>query len=256
MQTIDDVLHKLDEIIAHCVQQDSRAAYFAVLYRRVTQRVKDGIARGEFEDNARMEKLDVLFARRYFEAYDQYASGGQPTQSWLLAFQAAGASQPIILQHLLLGINAHINLDLGLAAVETVGTQPLESLKNDFYAINRILAELVDGVKGNLGTVSPAFGWLMPLARRYDEKLLSFSIDIARDGAWKFARRLYASPDRQQLIAERDERIALLGRALAHPGKWLAFLLRLIRLAEWRSVAANTRLLAAVPAAPGVVPSL
>jgi hypothetical protein len=246
MRTIDDVLLKMDEIIAHCIQQNSRAAYFAVLYRQVTQRIKEGILRGEFEDNARMEKLDVRFAHRYFVAYDQYASGGQPTQSWLVAFQAAGESRHIILQHLLLGINAHINLDLGIAAVETAGNQPLDSLKGDFDAINRILSELVDGVKAQLGKASPAFGWLMPLAKKQDEKLVNFSIAIARDGAWRFAQRIHTSPNREAAITERDLRIAALARALAQPGSRLAFLLRLIRLGEWRGVAATTKALEGV----------
>jgi hypothetical protein len=243
MQTIDDVLHKMDEIVADCDRRHSRAAYFAVLYRKVTRRVKEGIARGEFEDNARMEKLDVLFASRYFDAYDQYVRGEQLTRSWQIAFQAAGESHHIIMQHLLLGINAHINLDLGIAAVETAGSQPLEPLRGDFDAINRVLAELVDEVKASLGKTSPAFGWLMPLAKKQDEKLVNFSIAIAREGAWRFAQRLYASPERSAAIAERDLRIAALARALAQPGRWLALLLRLIRLGEWRGVAATAKAL-------------
>lgn len=236
MHTIDEVLERMDAIVAECRAGDSRAAYFAVLYRRVTRRIKEGIERGEFEDNARMERLDVLFALRYFEAYDAYRQGLPLTQCWQVALQTADTSSPVILQHLLLGINAHINLDLGIAAVQTAGQQALEGLQSDFDGINRILAELVDGVKAKLGKASPAFGWLMPIARQFDEKLVNFSIGVAREGAWRFACKLHVHPNPSQLIAERDQQIARLAQALAHPrGRMVAFILWLIRLFEWQT---------------------
>lgn len=45
------------------------AGYFAALYRKVTSRAKQGIADNEFEDGSRMEKLDVIFANPYINAY-------------------------------------------------------------------------------------------------------------------------------------------------------------------------------------------
>ena len=70
--TIQDVIDDLTEILAECRQKNSPLGFFASLYRRVTIRVRDGIARGEFEDNARMEMLDVIFAKRYIDAYRAY----------------------------------------------------------------------------------------------------------------------------------------------------------------------------------------
>jgi hypothetical protein len=182
-----------------------------------------------------MERLDVLFAMRYFEAYDAYRQGLSPTQSWQIALHQLENKQLILLQHLLLGINAHINLDLGIAAVQTVDQQPLEMLRADFDAINRILAELVDEVKANLSAVSPVFGYLMPLARQLDEKLVNFSIEVARQGAWRFACKLYANPEPDSCILERDQQVAKLAQAMVKPGRILSWLLWCIRLGEWRS---------------------
>jgi len=70
MKTIDEVLVRMDEIVEECKIRSSRLGYFAVLYRQVTRRIKEGIDLREFEDNARMELLDVLFAKRFFAAYD------------------------------------------------------------------------------------------------------------------------------------------------------------------------------------------
>ncbi len=242
-QTIDEVISTLDKIIADCIVQNNPLGYFAVLYRWVTVRVKAGIQQGEFEDNVRMEKLDVLFANRYLEAYTCYQQQLATTNSWKVAFEASTASGHIIMQHLLLGINAHINLDLGISAVEAAGQTSLDNVKKDFDDINRVLSELVEEVKTKMGTVSLAFGLLMPLARKMDEKLVNFSIQTARDGTWPFAQRLSLEADRAPMIALRDQDICFLGGCLVRPSKRLQWLLRVIGWFEWRSVGDNLRLL-------------
>ncbi|PZX48922.1 DUF5995 family protein [Algoriphagus chordae] len=236
MQTIDEVLVRMDQIVAECKAKQSRIGYFAILYRQVTRRIRDGILVREFEDNERMEKLDVLFAGRFIHAYDLWKTGQNPTNSWLLAFEASKGTKHLVLQHLFLGINAHINLDLGISAADTMGTEPIDGIQNDFNNINAVLGELVDGVKSNISAVSPIFGWLIPLAKGRDEMLLNFSIQLARDGAWKYAGEYYACPDRNVSIQERDSKIAKLANKLINPGKFLLFMVKMVGFAEWKSV--------------------
>jgi len=236
MKTIDDVLVRMDQIVAECKSNQSRIGYFAILYRQVTRRIRDGILVREFEDNPRMEKLDILFAGRFINAYDSWVIGNKPTESWLIAFEASKVSKHLVLQHLFLGINAHINLDLGISAADTMGTEPISGIQNDFNKINAVLAELVDGVKVNISKVSPIFGWLIPLAKGRDEMLLNFSIQLARDGAWKYAGEYYACPDRAVSIEERDVNISKLANKLINPGKFLLFIIKMVGFAEWKSV--------------------
>ncbi|WP_192346640.1 DUF5995 family protein [Algoriphagus sp. Y33] len=236
METIDEVLVRMDQIVDECRNNQSRIGYFAILYRQVTRRIRDGILAREFEDNPRMEKLDVLFAGRFIDAYASWKSGMRPTESWLMAFEASKASSHLVLQHLFLGINAHINLDLGISAADTMGAEPIAEIQNDFNKINAVLAELVDGVKANISTVSPIFGWLVPLAKGRDEMLLNFSIRLARDGAWKYAGEYYACEDRPASVFERDMTIAKLANKLINPGKFLLFIVKIVSLAEWKSV--------------------
>ncbi|RAI90237.1 DUF5995 family protein [Algoriphagus yeomjeoni] len=236
MDTIDEVLVRMDQIVDECKNTHSRMGYFAILYRQVTRRIREGILAGEFEDNPRMEKLDVLFAGRFIEAYDLWKLGQKPTESWSLAFEASTHSKHLVLQHLFLGINAHINLDLGISAAETMGTEPIAGIQNDFNKINAVLAELVDGVKSNISKVSPIFGWLIPLAKGRDEMLLNFSIQLARDGAWKYAGEYYDAIDRPALVLDRDGNISKLANKLINPGKFLSFIVKLIGFAEWKSV--------------------
>lgn len=102
--------------------------------------MKEGILHGEFEDNPRMEKLDVLFAKRFIDAaYELWRGGQKPTQSWFLAFEASKNSSHPVLQHLFLGINAHINLDLGISASETMAGENITGIQGDFNKINTVL---------------------------------------------------------------------------------------------------------------------
>lgn len=229
--TIDDVIEKLDEIIDNAVQENSRLGFFAVLYRTVTIKVKEGIAAGRFENGERMERLDVIFANRYLEAYEQFRSGATPTSSWLEAFEAAKSWRLLILQHLLLGINAHINLDLGIAAAETTPGAALPGLKHDFDEINQILGALLDDVQKKISSLSLLLGLLDRVGGRRDEVVFEFSMEMARDGAWRFAEKFAALTPEQHsaAIAERDEKIVKLAKRIINPG-WLlrlaAFVIR------------------------------
>src|SRR5690606_41399624 len=60
---------------------------------------------------------------------------------------------PLVLQHLLLGMNAHINLDLGIAAAETAPGTALPALKRDFDEITTLLGEMLDDVQDRIGRI-------------------------------------------------------------------------------------------------------
>src|SRR5689334_422946 len=110
-------------IVHVSIINSSRLGFFASLYRIVTIIVKERCDDGFFNDNTRMRKLDVIFANRYFQAYESHKSKSRPSESWQASFDASAQRELLILQHLLLGMNAHISLDLGIAtaAVATEG---------------------------------------------------------------------------------------------------------------------------------------
>lgn len=149
-QTIDEVLFELDQIILRARQDQSRLGYFATLYRNVTIKVKKGIAAGLFEDGARMERFDVAFANRYLSAFDSFRAGQPTSTCWIVAFESAAKWRPIILQQLLVGMNAHINFDLGIAAQAIAPGPELPSLEHDFNVINGILSGMVAKVRSDV----------------------------------------------------------------------------------------------------------
>ena len=128
-ENIDQVIDRLDEIIVVARAEENRLGYFPALYRNVTIQVKTGIEEGFFEDGARMERLDVVFANCYLDALAQYRQGMPTTDSWAVAFAASQQWWPIVLQHFMVGMNSHINLDLGIASAQTAPGEELPGLK-------------------------------------------------------------------------------------------------------------------------------
>jgi Family of unknown function (DUF5995) len=245
-QTIDQVLQALDGIIGQSWQARSRNGYFAALYRRVTQAVKDGIAQGRFQNGPLMETLDVVFASRYLDAANQLQTGGQPAASWQVAFNAASDSAPLILQQLLAGMNAHINLDLGIASAEVAPGDQIETLQTDFFQINQVLAEQVSAVEQEMAAISPMIHLLEDLDLRTETQIINFNIDVARDLAWAFALRMAVTPSVlwPVSIAAKDAQTALFGQTLVHPGPALDLLLAPIRLPESDDIRRNIEVLA------------
>ncbi|MBP6820538.1 MAG: hypothetical protein KA368_03295 [Acidobacteria bacterium] len=219
VKTIDEVIAQLTAIIEDAIRRPSRLGYFAALYRKVTIRVKEGIQQGRFQNGERMERLDVNFANRYLTAYEQHKQGLQPSESWQLSFESAEKWRPLILQDLLIGINAHINLDLGIAAQGTCPGDELPSLKQDFETINTILAELVQPVQNEIGDVSPWIRFLEKIDPSANDAIINFSMRVARNSAWNFALRLNSldAEERSGAIQKRDHEIAELGRLVIYP---------------------------------------
>ena len=236
--TISQIILELDQIIDWSIKNNSRVGYFAVLYHRVTCRIKEGIDRNEFDNGPRMERLDVIFAMRYIDAWKAWVNNGKTTKSWELAFNQGHNNATVILQQMLLGINAHINLDLGIATSETVGNEEnIQNILHDFDTINAILASLVDEVQNDLKQVSPLIRLVDRFGRGRQDKLATFSIDIARTGAWYFACLVHVARERnlEDIIADRDNSIANLASNLMRPKSFvLRLIVKVVSLTEWR----------------------
>ena len=244
--TIDQTIVRLDGIVTRAITANSRSGYFAALYNRVTMAVRDGIRARAFDNNERMERLDVVFANRYIAASDRFTRGVSSPVSWRLAFEAGARSDLSVVQHLLLGINAHINLDLGIACAEVAPGSAIDDLERDFNRINDVLASLLPRVERQLTEISMLLGVAVDVADRFhdlDGRIGNFSLRKARSSAWRFARvlaQLDARLTREVAIAARDQEIALLAFEVQKPGPLSVAL----GGADWRNIAAHIRILA------------
>ena len=231
---IEEVIQGLDTIIVRAKETNSRVGFFAALYRQVTLQIQQRIAQGQFDDNIRMDEFATRFANRYFTTLDAYQQGEELSPAWKVTLKATEQTDLIIVQHLLLGINAHVNFDLGVATAQTAPGDELLSLKNDFDQLNDILANLLDEVQSVIGEFSPWMDILDRVGGRTDESIANFSIAKARQSAWQQANILAHQTPLQQkaILSVIDSQVAFLGRIIANPNQLLRLAIQLIKSAE------------------------
>ncbi|MEO1448227.1 MAG: DUF5995 family protein [Bacteroidota bacterium] len=227
-ENIQEVLAQLDANIDQALESKGAAwGIFPALYRRVTQAVADGIEAGDFEDGARMNQLDTIFANRYLEAFVLWQKNKPTSKVWEIAFQAATDTRRRPLMHVLLGMNAHIVLDLGLATAATAHYYqiPIEALKSDFMAINDLLQKRVDQIQEILATIQPEIGWLDKWGRRWDEWLAKRLLGATRRYAWELACQSFlTSPEHlPALELKADQRAVKLSKLMLNPPLWKIF---------------------------------
>lgn len=237
--SIDQVIEKLESIIQWSKDNSSRAGFFASLYLRVTQTIKSKIGKNFFDDDERLERLDVIFANRYFSAFEQFKNN-DPTlpKAWAVAFDAVSDGDLIIVQHLLLGISAHINIDLGVAAAQTSPGAEIFGLKDDFKKVNDVLATLVPTSLTEVSELSPLLYLLEDVAEKEEEAVINFSIKVAREFSWALATQLAPLDTLQQqdIINKKNVFVAKLGEKVVHPGALLKPVLEIIHKVEVKNV--------------------
>jgi hypothetical protein len=145
-------------------------AVFALAYLRTTQTYKWARDQsGFFAETPWVNHEDAVFAKYYFEAYDNWAAGarGQVPQAWLIAFDAAAARQVNGSGDLLLGMNAHVNRDLPITlAAVGMATPDGQSRKPDHNKVNQflntvlqpLLAELVTRFDSSIVNIVTPYG--------------------------------------------------------------------------------------------------
>ncbi len=254
LDNIDEVIDAIDTVVAWSARAKSRLGYFAAMYKRVTIGVRKALRDGLFEDGPRLERLDVGFAGRYFDALNGWfhpADFDKPSHAWQVTFDAAGHADPIIVQHMLAGVNAHIGLDLGIVAAEISSETSLLDLQEDFNRINAVLASQATGLVEDINELSPALADVFTVMRQNEMNLINGAVKTLRDDAWRFALGLDVSPDIFDPIAisVRDLHIAQQG-ALIYQGGPFAIAVDAIAARESRDVKKNIRALDEIASVP------
>ncbi len=227
---VRDVLEPtIDQLRAEALDAGDADGYFAAMYARVTDRVDIAITDGRFADGERMAR----FARGFADWYlgPRHGTRALP-DCWRAAQDVTSDGSLLIVQHLLLGINAHVNHDLPQVVVELAGAErPLDGIRPDFDAINDILAETQGDVLRDLGRVSGWTQWAVALG---GGRVFNFSLDGARGQAWATAQRLHDldAAERPRAAEELDEVVSVLAYVVTQPSRLTRWLLRVPRWLE------------------------
>lgn len=235
---IQEVIEQLDSIIDWSIKNKSRIGYFATLYRNMTKAVQHGIATNQFADGKRMERLDVIFANRYISAWKAYMSKQPCTSAWCVVFDACETTQLIVLQHLVLGINTHINLDLGIAAAETAPGNAIEALRGDFEKINDVISAESEKLQAALCRVWFPLRLLNKISNNREDAVINFSIKLARQASWTnaVALALKTGQARTNHINLIDNGVVLIARRIIKPSFFTSCLLWPVRYMEDKDV--------------------
>ncbi|MEA2931418.1 MAG: hypothetical protein QOI56_203 [Actinomycetota bacterium] len=231
---IDAIVDRLDALVADARARRHRRGFFAAMYRQVTDTVRRDVAAGAFDDDARMGRFVALFAGRYLDAVGTWDAGGRAPRSWRATFVAGERKDRVILQHLLLGMNAHINLDLAVVAATIAPGDTIFELKDDFGRINDILGRLMEPLQDCIGRFSPLLHVLWAVGGGADDEVLNFSLRVARADAWHQAVTLaHLDPGRRAgAIDALDRKAAVLARLVAQPGGILERAVDVVAFAE------------------------
>jgi hypothetical protein len=231
---IQGVLAALRRVVDDAARAGDRNGLFAAVYRQVTAAVAQRLADGFFDDDDRLSRFDAVFAGRYLSALAAWRNGHDPGRSWRLAFRAAGDAGPVLVQHVLLGVNAHINLDLAVAAAQTSPGEEIGGLKGDFDRVNEVLVDVLCRLQGALNELSPLLGGLDVVLGRFDEEILGFRVERARAESWDAAVLLAGqTPETRETTVRMLDRYASgLGRTVLSPPFPIPAALQVIRFAE------------------------
>lgn len=245
INSIQGVINNLDAIIAWCKTHQSPMGYFATLYRRMTFAVMEGIQNNKFEDGKRMEQLDIIFATRYLEAWEAYTHQQRCTNAWYVCFEACKNDNLIVLQHLVAGVNAHINLDLGIAAAVVAPGDKIFSLQKDFDKINDVIASLMQAVQDSLCKIWFPLRAIETMANHSQDGVLNFSIVTARKTSWANALALaFIQGDMKDThINTIDSAVVTIANRIINPGMLTEMLLHPVREMENKEVSKNIELL-------------
>jgi hypothetical protein len=135
---------------------------------------------------------------------------------------------------------------LGIAAAQVSKNKNIDDLQDDFNRINDILSSLVNEVQNNLSEIWPTLKKILQKTNKADDFLVDFSMTLARDGAWKFAKTISETPenDIDKLLEDRDLKVAEKAVLITNPGFVANLIFKIVRLGEKGTVASRIKQLA------------
>lgn len=194
-------------------------AIFLSCYATMTGNMLKAIEAGRFRDEEWVGKLLRHFAGYYFDALSCFDCGDVEVPEVWRRVHEMSRHQPLhVLQHLLLGVNAHINYDLVLALYDvlkeewpSLSEEGRRRRQDDHLMVNQIIAETVDQVQDEVvERHDPAMDIADRLLGRLDERFLAALIRRWRGEVWENAQAMLACPDadaRERLRREVEDSV-------------------------------------------------
>jgi hypothetical protein len=192
---VDAVIREMDRRFDQLAAACDHDSIFSLAYLRTTEEYRRTIEDPTFfEDTAFVNHEDVVFARLYFDAFDDWHRGRREAvpPAWAIAFRAADDRAMPASGNLSLGINAHVQRDLpfALAAIGLVKPDG-SSRKPDHDRVNVFLNRVTDDLYAEIARrFDPTIDDADLPATTADNAALFQIIPTWREIAWRNAERL------------------------------------------------------------------
>lgn len=217
-EAMTGVLARMDARLEELESTGDRRRVFLIVYRAMTEEMARRLPSAKFLDPDWTLSLTTRFAGMYFEADEAYEGKRDCPQPWQRAFELSGAPRTFVLEHALLGINAHISYDLPRAVAATIleygdnvdgPTLPIAAKiarrRYDYEIVNHLLAATTDPVQNLLKKrLTPLLRVIDFAALRFDEYLAELALRFVRGQGWHMAVALAfaQSTEEEDLIRE------------------------------------------------------
>jgi hypothetical protein len=222
--TIDDVVEIMTAIDRQLPEGDG-VRWFNHLYLQVTLAVRSDVTAGTFREPEFLERLDVVFANLYFDAYAAGQVDWRSTPSaWRPLFECRAQPGILPVQFALAGMNAHINRDLPLSIVSTYGETdgaPTDrsARYQDFGRVNDLLEAVEGKIRADFSTGIVAV--VDAAAGDADSAVAMWKVRRAREAAWTNGEVMWTLRRRPALrdafFSRLDSFTGFAGRGLLHP---------------------------------------
>jgi hypothetical protein len=221
--SVGEAIDRLTEVgdATRRVAPECGIAQFGDLYLTITRSIEAHLRSGAFfADNEYLARLDVAFANRYFDALRAWAVGGVPPKVWQMLFDLPNDGEVTAIQLAGAGVNAHINLDLAVAVVDTgreMGDTALDtgSRHDDFTKVNDVFAEQMDTLLLRIVEHRAARGE-NTAALSVLGRMMTGVVAIARRHAWEDAGGLWTLPRRSEDWKAREHHMDAVACWLGH----------------------------------------
>ncbi len=225
-ESVEEVVGTFQRLLNRFREQNDYRAIFLHAYLIITQRFLDALGERSFDggrvflDARWTEELLVAFANLYLDTLEEEEASHYHSSTWAQAHRCAKSQKGTVVEDLLLGVNAHINVDLAYAVYlvlqnERAGTPDpvlLARRKFDYEQVNRILFECIDPIEEEISShYGGVIGVVDDLMGSLDEALTRYGVKRFREQVWWHGLSLLSAETSEEraLVRERIEAEAL-----------------------------------------------
>jgi hypothetical protein len=229
----EEALRALDVVTERLIEAGDARAAFPDVYGIITRRVAESVTlgdRGIFHAPRWISRLAGRFCERYLETLRwSFVRQAQDSGAWAIAYGARDDAGTLPLQHVLLGLSAHINFDLALGIYRTIvefgafDAASMRRYKHDHDAVNDLLRASIPEAFDHLIRRHRCEGSSLLFHRAYalSEWAAMWILATWRARVWDDALVLLharSAEERERVVQAMERRSRRIGRLLALPG--------------------------------------